>query len=835
MPKSTEQIIDCIQKIIEQLLPNLSGGSPNNIRDRISASMDITSPVTGWKNAGIILHTVQSYGTPLYLQKIKFDDFFNDSRSHRLPILTSIYYRDEIRDIFLHKVKSNSVYVEFVDTNEHKQFEKNEFILAVNSIHHSETNDTTLIEDILVKLHNDSIPNSDIETFIDNYGKKELLRVYRYVLTLSVNKETRINFLRMLLVEANLWSSLAPTVNTEEPLSEIDSFFVISSEESADFLSDSMHEPDSHFHSQTNTHLEQETSFFRIFSLRPVNKLLRLISIERKDIMVLTGYSMLVSILSLITPLAIDTLVQTITAGLVSFPLIVLTAFVFFGLLIAGGLTLIQQYVVEVLQQRIFVNTSFEIAQKLPHAKTEVFHEEYAPELVNRFFDVVTLQKTFSRLLLDGISAVLIGVSAIFLLALFSPLLLGLGLGLLIISIVVILLSGRGGLYTSIHESHEKYLVAAALEEVGRCLTSYKIIASPSFLHNKLNTLLVKYIYYRKSHFSVIMRQQVSAVIMKVIIVTVILAAGGYLVIERQISLGQLVASQIVILYLIAAVENLFKQLENSYDLLTSLEKLSQITDLEQERLDGIAIPNREAGAQISVKNIVFSYGSGRLLTGTDLIIEAGDRFCLVGKSGEGKSTIAHLLAGLNESYTGTILIDEFDIRTINLVSLRKNIGICLPYEEIIEGTVFENVVMGREWITQKDVINALTTVRLIDQVYSMPKGIQTRIQSYGKNLSTGQQRRLMLARAIVNNPRLLIIDEAFNGIEENIKLQIITELHNPSRAWTIINISHDPDVVSQCEKIGVLADGKISEFGLLKDVSEINGDFRKLFPDLVI
>lgn len=272
MPKSKEKIIDCIQKIIEQLLPNLSGGSPNNIRDRISASMDITSPVTGWKNAGVILHTVQSYGTPLYLQKVKFDDFFNDSRSLRLPILTSIYYRDEIRDIFLHKVKSNSVYVEFVDTSEYKQFEKNEFILAANSIHHSETNDTLQIEDILVKLHNDSIPNSDIETFIDNYGKKELLRVYQYVLTLSVNNETRINFLRMLLVESNLWSSLAPTVNNEALQSELDSFFVISSEESADFLSESKHEPDNHFHSPANTHLEHETSFFRIFSLRPVNK-----------------------------------------------------------------------------------------------------------------------------------------------------------------------------------------------------------------------------------------------------------------------------------------------------------------------------------------------------------------------------------------------------------------------------------------------------------------------------------------------------------------------------------------------------------------------------------
>ncbi len=828
MPKTNQQIHDGVHTILEKLFVDIDVATARTLRNRITEAIDIPSPILGWERLGTIIHVARSIGVSLHIQKIRFDDLFQYPKQFPFPILSFLNTGEEPQEVFLHKVQKDSIQVEFVDTKAQKWLTKSELQSAVAAAHLSTANESASLAEISSALATSGISDNNIADFIEQYGEKELIQAYQYSTTLPVTAEARKRMQAMIFTEQNFWKAVAPPTFFEDSTHSEDVFFAVSAQKNVDYISEN------HHHSSEELHTQEDKSFFRVLSLRPVSKLLRLISIERKDILVIGGYSIIVSILSLVTPLAIDTLVQTITAGVVSLPLIVLTAFVFVGLLIAGGLSLIQQYVVEVLQQRIFVNTSFEIAEKLPRTKSEVFNDEYAPELLNRFFDVVTLQKTFSRLLLDGVSAVLIGSSAIFLLALFSPLLLGLGLGLIIISFIIILISGRGGLYTSIHESHEKYLVAAALEEVGRCLMSYKVFASPSLIYNKVDRLLTQYLHYRKAHFRVILRQQSSAVIMKVIIITVFLAAGGYLVIERQISLGQLVASQIVILYLIAAVENLFKQLENSYDLLTSLEKLAQITDIEQERTNGIILPKRDAGAMVKMSNIVFSYGNTHVLTGIDLLVEEGDRFCLVGKSGEGKSTIAHLLSGLNETYTGSIQFDEYDIRTLDLGSLRSQIGICLPNEEIIEGTLFENIAMGREWITQKAALDALTTVRLIDQLYKMPKGLQTHIVSHGRNLSTGQQRRLMLARAIVNNPRLLIIDEAFNGIEENVKLEIISEFHSLLRPWTIINISHDPDVVSHCEKVGVLSNGKIIEVGLLNDIAQLHGDFRTLFPELL-
>lgn len=830
MLTSKEIDIDKIQIILNSLIKT---DDIQNLRYRILEAIDISSPIIGWDNLGVVLQVAHSIRIPLQLRKIPFQEIFLNPGHYNFPIFTCIFYEDKIHQVLVQKISQANVTIKFIDSNESKQLSKDKFLGAIKNVNFTLSNNTEDIKKVKSYLISQNIENENIEQFIQQYGTNELLKVNEYILTVSIKNQAKKDLLKLIFSEKNLWKSITPTFNLSDQPSTAEGFYAVFAENPLNYISDKQSNTSHHGHS--HQHHTTKNSTFKIFSLRPVSKLIQLINFERKDLLVLTGYSALVSIFSLVTPLAIDSLVQTITAGIVSLPLIVLTAFVFVGLLITGGLTLIQQFIVEILQQRIFVNTSFEIAQKLPYAKTEEFQEEYAPELINRFFDVVTLQKTFSRLVLDGISAVFIGISAIVLLALFSPLLLAVGIVLVLLSIVIIFLFGRGGLHTSINESHEKYLIAAALEEVGRCLTSYKIVASPHFLFTKLDQLLTQYLYYRKAHFRVMLRQQFSAVILKVILVTTILATGGYLVIERQISLGQLVASQIVVLYLIAAVESLFKQLDNSYDLLTSLEKLAQITDIDQERTGGEILPKIEKGVTITMKNIVFSYTDNQLLTGVNLKIEEGDRFCLVGKSGEGKSTIAHLLVGLNENYSGLIYFDEFDLRTIDLTQLRSNIGLCLPNEEIIEGTISENIRMGRDWISHTDIIKALTLVKLIDEIYTMPRGLETQILSYGKNLSTGQQRRLMLARAIVSTPRLLIIDEAFNGIEENIKLELISELHNPSLPWTIINITHDPDVVSHCKKIAVLSNGKIQEMGTLKNVIENDGEFRRLFPELIV
>ena len=567
----------------------------------------------------------------------------------------------------------------------------------------------------------------------------------------------------------------------------------------------------------------------------PVERALGLIKLERRDIWVVVIYSLIIGLFTLATPLAVNSIVSTISAGIFTLPIVVLSGIIFGGLLVAGLLSVIQRYAIEVIQQRIFVRTAFEVSHKLVHAKIESLRQEYAPELLNRFFDIVTVQKGLSKLLLDGLSAALVGIAGLSLLIVISPSLLSLGLLTVVISIIGVYLLGRGGLRTSIGKSKKKYEVAALLEDIGRCLVSFKLSAAPSYMYKRLDALLVQYLLYRKSHFAVLIRQLSGFTIVRAVVNTGVLAVGGLLVIDRQISLGQLVATEIVIVMLVSSLDKLFSQLEVVYDLLTALDKVGHITDLPQEKSDGTILPDRPKGMSVTCRNISYSYNQLSLLNHLDLTVNAGERVCLVGKSGTGKSTIAQLLIGISTPKIGTILLDEFDSRSLELASMRRYIGLALPDDEIFDGTIYDNIALGRSWVTPQSVMEAIRLVRLDESFFRLPEGIYTNLISHGKNLSTGQIRRIMICRAIVHKPRLLILDESFGGIEENRKMDILHELYDPKHPWTILSITHDPEVVANSGRIAVLDNGNIAETGSPAELSRIESSrFARLFPDLV-
>lgn len=568
--------------------------------------------------------------------------------------------------------------------------------------------------------------------------------------------------------------------------------------------------------------------------LSPLERAFQYISLEKKDISVIIMYGILIGVVSLVTPLTINALVTTISAGVFTMPLLVLSGIIFIGLLVAGAIGIVQAYVVEILQQRLFVNTAFEIGYKFPHAKQSVFQQEYAPELLNRFFDVITLQKGIKKLLIDGLSALIIGTAGLGLLVFISPTLLALGLLFIILSLSIVYVLGKDSLKTSIIESKKKYDAAAFLEDIARCVHSFKLSGNNDFILRKIDELSHDYVKERKIHFKILIRQIIGFTFIRSIVNTGVLAIGGYLVFERQITLGQLVATELVIVSLITALEKLTNQLEVIYDTLAAFDKVGNITDIELERIGGNILPHSDHGIALHCEHIAFTYDSVPILNDIYCSIPAGQRAAIVGKSGAGKSTLAHLIVGLLDTSMGSILIDDNDLRILDLSHLRNQIGFVFPHDEIFEGTIWENITLGRDWISGKDVMDAVRITQLDDSLMRLPNGLQTKTVSYGKNLSTGQIRRIMIARAIVHKPRLLVLDEAFTGIEENMKLEIIQDLYSKKNDWTILSITHDPEVVSKSEAVYVISDGKIIEKGTPHSLFTSNDSlFKKMFPEL--
>jgi ABC-type bacteriocin/lantibiotic exporter with double-glycine peptidase domain len=570
--------------------------------------------------------------------------------------------------------------------------------------------------------------------------------------------------------------------------------------------------------------------------LAVVFRLLRLISGEKKDLILLAVYVMLVGLLSLAVPLAAQALVNTIAAGVFLQPVVVLTLIVFISLLFAGFLRLLKLSLLERIQKRVFARVAFQLARHLPQVKHSALTTTYAPHLANRFFDVISIQKALSKILMDAPSALLQITIGLSLMAFYSPYLLAFDIFIILFLVFGIWVLGFGGLPSSIRESYQKHHVAEWLEEIARCQTGFKSFGMLPFALERTDSLVMNYIVDRRRHFRVLYRQAAAHYIFRAMASAGVLAIGGWLVINRQLSLGQLVAANLIIISILSAIEKLFGLLESYYDLLTAVDKVGYVTDLPiDEHTGNRVLPVSEEGANVSCVNLHYAYNAEKeILCGINLNIESGGRISIVGKSGAGKSTLVGLLCGVLEPKQGIVTIDKLDVRDIRLDSLRETTALVSSHNEVFEGTIEDNVLVGRNDIPHTDLVWALEVAQFSEHLHSFADGIKTRLVSEGRNLSRGQSQRLMIARAVVGRPRLLILDEAFTGVDEQDKIHILDELYSEKHTWTIVDISHDPEVIVRSNIICVLEDGQIIESVPADKLKNTEySALRKLFPTL--
>ncbi len=303
----------------------------------------------------------------------------------------------------------------------------------------------------------------------------------------------------------------------------------------------------------------------------------------------------------------------------------------------------------------------------------------------------------------------------------------------------------------------------------------------------------------------------------------------------RSLSVGQLVAAEIVVLMTVAAIDKLVSLLEPLYDLLAGLEKLAVVDELPAERSSGRALSLSSGGLSLECRSLRYGYpGRARLLDGVDMVIPSGSRVSLVGHSGVGKTTLTRLLSGLLDPMDGRVLVNGWDLAELDPASLRRTVALVGEESEIFSGSIEENIVLGRAGVTRADLAWA-TALTLLDPILErLPGGLAYELVSQGKNLSLGQRQRILIARALVGRPRLLLLDETFTGIGESNKLIILDALLDKSNPWTIVDVSHDAEVVARSERVFVLADGRIVESGAPLELAGRPGSvFGALFTEL--
>lgn len=538
----------------------------------------------------------------------------------------------------------------------------------------------------------------------------------------------------------------------------------------------------------------------------PIRRLVDLFRADRRDLRLVAVYAVGIGILSLATPIALMAVVNTVALATLAQQLIVLCLGLFACLAFVGLFRVLQVTIVEFVQRRIFVRVAADLAHRLPRIRVETFDYRHGPELVNRFFDVLTAQKASASLLLDGIDVVLSTIIGLALLASYHHVLLGFDLLLIAALVFLVWPLGRGAVRTAVSESRAKYAVAGWLEEMARHPAAFKFSGGPVLAMEQTDLLTREYLIARSHHFRILLRQYGFALAVYAIATTTLLALGGFLVIGGQLTLGQLVAAEMVVTLVVVSFTKMGKHLESYYDLLAAVDKLGYLFDLPLEREGGVVHQPHSTGASIRIRDVTFSYKAGRrnVIDRFSLSVEPGERVAVVGPNGAGKSTLADLLFGTRDPIQGIVEIDGHDLRELQLESLREHVTIVRGVE-IVAGTVLENVRMGREELSVADVRRALQSVGLLDDILDLPDGLNTPLRAGGSPLSLGQSERLMLARAVAGQPRLLVLDELLDDMDRQVRDEVLPFLFGDEAHWTLLVITHSDEVARLCDRQVVL------------------------------
>jgi ABC-type bacteriocin/lantibiotic exporter with double-glycine peptidase domain len=553
--------------------------------------------------------------------------------------------------------------------------------------------------------------------------------------------------------------------------------------------------------------------------LTPTQRFWRMIAIDAKEIRNVYYYAIFTGLVSLSLPLGIQAIVNLIQGGRVSSAWIVLVVFVVVGVAVNGILQIFQLRITENLQQKIFARSSFELAYRMPRIKLSELIGKYAPELANRFFDTITIQKGIAKILIQISTAALQVIFGLILLSLYHEFFVIFSIFLIVMLVAIFRYFGPRGIKTSLNESNQKYKTAYWLEEVARTHKTFKLAGDTSLPFTRVDQHVNNYIEARESHFKVLIGQYASLVVFKVIVAAGLLAIGGVLVMEQVMNIGQFVAAEIIILLIISSVEKLITSLDTIYDVLTGMEKIGLVTDLELEKSEGLDL-NKECqdlnALDIDIDKAYFTYPkTGReVIKNVRLSIKGGEHIMIAGKNESGKSALIELMAGMYDLNQGVISYQGFPIENLNIETLRGTIGTCLATEELFHATLLENITLGRDGATFDRVKFVCDKLGINEFIKRLPQGFETMLDPGSDILPEAIIYMVLIARAIVDSPKVVLFEYTFEHFDDEQKEKIVSFLLDKSNGWTFITSSNDPYLAKRCDRVVIMSGGRIRQIG---------------------
>ena len=514
-------------------------------------------------------------------------------------------------------------------------------------------------------------------------------------------------------------------------------------------------------------------------------------------------------------PLGIQMIINFIQLGQLSASWFLLVGLVVFAIGFSGTLNILQLRITETLQQRVFARSALEFAYRIPKLKLEKLIAYYNPEFNARFFDTLTIQKAISKLLIDFMAASLQIIFGLILLAFYHNFFILFGIILLLLLFIIIRYTSKSGYQTSLKESSGKYTVTNWLNEINNAKTSFRNSSTELNLI-QMDIKLHNYLDARKKHFGILVLQYRYLIIFKILIALSLLIVGGILVVNQQMNIGQFVAAEIIIVLLLSSVEKIILNLDLVYDVLTSIEKISQVTDfpIEQENGNHDFQPN-EKGIHLELKQL--SYQSNELncniLDNCSFVNLPGQKTCIISDSSVSTSALFLIILGQFEEFQGHVNLDNLPIENISRNSIKKTTGTLLNNDRLVYGTIAENIHFGNESVSLPEIVELCQKLNLDSFIDGVDNKYNAIINPDFNFIPQDIQIKILFARALILSPKLLLMEEPSAGMSKTQKAPMINQIKREENTSFII-ASHDDDLHQIADQIIEIQNGQIKFIG---------------------
>lgn len=532
-----------------------------------------------------------------------------------------------------------------------------------------------------------------------------------------------------------------------------------------------------------------------------------LLKLERRLLALVFSYSLAIGLFSLIVPLTVQELVNTFAFAIQPVTIVTLAAIMVAALLFVGAFKALQYYAVEVLERRLFARIAIGMAQQIPQMQFLGFKPRYA----NYFAETVFMQRALSVLLVDLINVVVGGTVGMTILVFYHPYFLLYGALLLAGFNVVFFLMSHGGLRATIDMSHAKYETLHWMQEISYNLLHFKATDSQAILMQRTDDLVGKYIHTRQDRFGILIRQYLASVGWQAVAQSGLIATAGWLVSVGQLTLGQLVAAEVVVSGLLASFDGVVKRMGHIYYFLTGLYELDFVFSLPKDKASAtLSVPLPDPvvhGIRVTCKDLaVVHQGLPPIFSNFNLEITPGEKVGIYASTTVAKTALARVLAGLETPTGGVIRYNGVDLRHLDIAAINRCRGFMLDSQlSLFEGTIEDNIVLGRSYVPYSDVRWALRFVELEEDVDALPQGLKTNVRAPGKILAPTHIMRILLARAILSRPQILIFDGILHNLQPALRETLLRRLCSKDEPWSVIFVSNDPNLTPHVDRRMIL------------------------------